>query len=154
MRFVEFYNSLLQDSYQQITTLLSRDLNTLIKRSQHSYQKISALLSRHLSIPVKRLQHSYQQITALLSTDYNTLINRLQHSYQQITAKHNKMLEYLNFFLLCSLFALIFYLYTRTKRHINLLKMAEDNLIFSGYDPPQLDTKKQKLLEWILTRNS
>ena len=32
--------------------------------------------------------------------------------------------------------------------------MAEDNLIFSGYDPPQLDTKRQKLLECILTGNS
>ena len=32
--------------------------------------------------------------------------------------------------------------------------MAEDNLIFSGYNPPQLDTKRQKLLECILTGNS
>ena len=40
------------------------------------------------------------------------------------------------------------------KRYINLLKMAEDNLIFSGYDPPQSDTKRQKLLECIITRNS
>ena len=47
------------------------------------------------------------------------------------------MLEYLNFFLLCTLFALIFYLYFRTKKYFTLLKMAEDNLIFSGYDPPQ-----------------
>ena len=32
--------------------------------------------------------------------------------------------------------------------------MAEENLIFSSYDPPQLDTKRQKLLECVLTRNS
>ena len=32
--------------------------------------------------------------------------------------------------------------------------MAEEHLIFSGYDPPQLDAKRQKLLECILTGNS
>ena len=32
--------------------------------------------------------------------------------------------------------------------------MAEENLIFSGYDPAQLDAKRQKLLECVLTRNS
>ena len=62
------------------------------------------------------------------------------------------MLEYLNFFLLCTLFALIFYLYIRVKRYLTLLKMAEE--IFSGYETPQSDSKKQKLLECILTRNS
>ena len=62
------------------------------------------------------------------------------------------MLEYLNFFLLCTLFALIFYLYIRVKRYLTLLKMAEE--IFSGYETPQSDLKKQKLLECILTRNS
>ena len=62
------------------------------------------------------------------------------------------MLEYLNLCLLCALFALIFYLYTQVKRYLPLLKMAEE--IFSGYDPPQSDTKHQKLLECILTGNS
>ena len=62
------------------------------------------------------------------------------------------MLEYLNFCLLCALFVLIFYLYIRTKRYVNLLKMAEE--IFSGYDAPQSDTKRPKLLECILTGNS
>ena len=61
------------------------------------------------------------------------------------------MLEYLNFCLLCTLFALIFYLYIRMKRYLPLLKMAED--IFSDYDK-QSDTKCQKLLECILTGNS
>ena len=61
------------------------------------------------------------------------------------------MLEYLNFFLICTLFALMFYLYARAKRYLPLLKMAEE--IFSGYDA-QSDTKRQKLLECILTRNS
>ena len=61
------------------------------------------------------------------------------------------MLEYLNFCLLCTLFALLFYLYIRMKRYLPLLKMAED--IFSGYDA-QSDKKHQKLLECVLTRNS
>ena len=39
------------------------------------------------------------------------------------------------------------------KRYLALLKMAEDNLIFSGYDPPQSDTKRQKLLKCVLTGN-
>ena len=61
------------------------------------------------------------------------------------------MLEYLNFCLLCTLFALIFYLYIRMKRYLPLLKMAED--IFSGYDA-QSDTKHQKLVKCVLTGNS
>ena len=32
--------------------------------------------------------------------------------------------------------------------------MVEENLIFSSYETPQLDTKRQKLLKCILTRNS
>ena len=64
------------------------------------------------------------------------------------------MIEYLNFFLLCTLFALIYYLYIQTKRYINLLKMAENNLIFSDYDPLQSDAKRQKLLKCVLTGNS
>ena len=59
------------------------------------------------------------------------------------------MLEYLNFCLICALFALILYLYSQVKRYLSLFKMAEE--IFSG---PQSDTKHQKLLECILTRNS
>ena len=59
------------------------------------------------------------------------------------------MLEYLNSCLLCTLFALILYLYIRMKRYLPLFKMAED--IFSGL---QSDTKCQKLLECILTGNS
>ena len=53
--------------------------------------------------------------------------------------------------MLCILFALIFYLYTRTKRYLPLLKMAEE--ICSGYDA-QSATNCQKLLECVLTRNS
>ena len=59
------------------------------------------------------------------------------------------MLEYLNLCLLCILFALIFYLYTRVKKYFPLLKLAEE--IFSS---PESDTKRQKLLECVLTRNS
>ena len=63
------------------------------------------------------------------------------------------MLEYLNFCLICALFALIFYPYARVKRYLPLLKMAEliSNL---GYETPQSDTKHQKLLKCVLTRNS
>ena len=76
------------------------------------------------------------------------------------------MLEYLNFCLLCAIFTLIFYLYSRVKRYLPLLKMAEElfgvelsmrsffvinNL---GYGDPQSDTKCQKLLKCILNGNS
>ena len=69
-------------------------------------------------------------------------------------AKHNKMLEYLNFCLICALFALIFYLYARVKRYLPLLKMTEDLIGNLGYGAPQSDTKHQKLLECVLTGNS
>ena len=64
------------------------------------------------------------------------------------------MLEYLNFFLLCTIFALIFYLYSRFKRYLSILKMAEELIGNLGYGAPQSDTKHQKLLECVLTRNS
>ena len=65
------------------------------------------------------------------------------------------MLEYLNFFLLCAIFALILYLYSWVKRYLPLLKMAEELIGNLGYDEtPQSDTKRQKLLECVLTRNS
>ena len=71
------------------------------------------------------------------------------------------MLEYLYFYLLCTLFALIFYLYIRTKRCLPLLKMAEELISNLGYESPQSprsgalpDTKRQKLLECVLTGNS
>ena len=38
------------------------------------------------------------------------------------------------------------------KRYLPILKMVEE--IFSGYETPQSDTKRQKLLECILTGNS
>ena len=62
------------------------------------------------------------------------------------------MIEYLNFFLLYILLALIFYLYIQVKRYLTLLKMAEE--IFRGYETPHSDTKRQKLLECILTGKS
>ena len=64
------------------------------------------------------------------------------------------MLEYLNFFLLCAIFALIFYLYSRVKRYLPILKMAEELIGNLGYETPQSDTKRQKLLECVLTGNS
>ena len=63
------------------------------------------------------------------------------------------MLEYLNFFLLCTIFALILYLYIRTKKYFPILKMAEELIDNLGYGTPQSDTKHQKLLECVLTRN-
>ena len=64
------------------------------------------------------------------------------------------MLEYLNFCLPCVLFALIFYMYSRVKRYLPILKMAEELIGNLGYETPQSDTKRQKLLECILTGNS
>ena len=64
------------------------------------------------------------------------------------------MIEYLNFFLLCTLFALLYYLYIRAKGYLALLKMAEDNLVSFDFDAPQPDSKRQKFLECVLTRNS
>ena len=64
------------------------------------------------------------------------------------------MLEYLNFFLLCALFALIFYLYIRIRKYFPLLKMAEELISNLGYESPQSNTKCRKLLECVLTRNS
>ena len=64
------------------------------------------------------------------------------------------MLEYLNFFLLCTIFALIFYLYIRTKKYFPISKMAEELIGNLGYGAPQSDTKRQKLLECVLTGNS
>ena len=64
------------------------------------------------------------------------------------------MLKYLNFFLICSIFASILYLYSWVKRHLPLLKMAEELIGNLSYGAPQSDTKHQKLLECVLTRNS
>ena len=64
------------------------------------------------------------------------------------------MLKYLNFCLICALFALILYLYSRVKRYLPLLKMAEELIGNLGYGTPQSDTKCQKFLECILTGNS
>ena len=64
------------------------------------------------------------------------------------------MLEYLNFFLLCTIFALIFYLYSWVKRYLPILKMAEELIGNLGYETTQSDTVSQKLLECFLTSNS
>ena len=95
--------------------------------------------------PIKRLQDSYKSPI----NSYKSLIKRL---HQEI-AKHNKMLEYLNFFLLCPIFTSIFYLYIRIKKYFPILKMAEELIGNLGYGAPQSDTKRQKLLEFVLTRN-
>ena len=64
------------------------------------------------------------------------------------------MLEYLNFFLLCTIFTSILYLYIRIKKYFPILKMAEELIGNLGYGAPQSDTKHQKLLECVLTGNS
>ena len=64
------------------------------------------------------------------------------------------MLEYLHFFLLCTIFASILYLYIRIKKYFPILKMAEELISNLGYETPQSDTKHQKLVECVLTRNS
>ena len=126
MKFFEFCN-------KTFTTFLLRGYSTPIKT------------------PVKRLQHSYQEIRKIP-------IKRLQHSCQEVyTTPVKKMIEYLNFFLLCTLVTLFCCLYIRMKTYHSLKKMAEsgiDNLISSSYDAPQSESKRQKLLECILTGNS
>ena len=64
------------------------------------------------------------------------------------------MLEYLNFCLICAIFASILYPYIRIKKYFPILKMAEELIGNLGYGAPQSDTKRQKLLECILTGNS
>ena len=64
------------------------------------------------------------------------------------------MLEYLNFCLVCAIFASILYLYIRIKKYFPILKMAEELIGNLGYETPQSDTKRQKLLKCILTGNS
>ena len=64
------------------------------------------------------------------------------------------MLEYLNFCILCAIFTSILYLYIRIKKYLPILKIAEEFIGNLGYGAPQSDTKRQKLLECILTRNS
>ena len=64
------------------------------------------------------------------------------------------MLEYINFCLLCTIFALILYLYIQTKKYFPMVKMAEELIGNLGYGVPQSDTKRQKLLECVLTGNS
>ena len=63
------------------------------------------------------------------------------------------MLEFLNFCLLCTIFASIFYLYIRIKKYFPILKLAEELIGNLGYGVPQSDTKRQKLLECVLTGN-
>ena len=53
-----------------------------------------------------------------------------------------------------ALFTLILYLYIRIKKYFPILKMAEELIGNLGYETSQSDTKRQKLLECILTRNS
>ena len=64
------------------------------------------------------------------------------------------MLEYLNFCLLCAIFASIFYLYIRIKKYFPILKMAEELIENLCYGGVQSDTKHQKLLECVLKGNS
>ena len=64
------------------------------------------------------------------------------------------MLEYLNFFLLCAIFASILYLVIQIKKYFPILKTAEELIGNLGYETLQSDTKHQKLLECVLTRNS
>ena len=47
-----------------------------------------------------------------------------------------------------------FYLYIRIKRYLPILKMAEELISNLGYNAPQSNTKRQKLLECVLTGNS
>ena len=90
----------------------------------------------------------------LLSKDHKTHIKRLRDSYKspinsdkllikRLQQKHNKMLEYLNFFLLCAIFTSILYLYIRIKKYFPILKMAEKLISNLGYETPQSASKHQ-----------
>ena len=48
----------------------------------------------------------------------------------------------------------MFYQYIRIKKYSPILKMVEELICNLGYETPQSDTKRQKLLECVLTRNS
>ena len=64
------------------------------------------------------------------------------------------MLEYLNFFLLCAIFASIVYLYIRIKKYFPILKMAEELISNLAHGTPQSDTKHQKLRKCVqITKN-
>ena len=60
------------------------------------------------------------------------------------------MLEYLNFFFLCTIFTSILYLYIRIKKYFPILKMADELIGNLGYGASQSDTKCQKLLKCVL----
>ena len=113
---------------------------------------IESCYKNPVSTLIKRLQHFCQEITALLST----LLSRESAKHnknekQKHLTKHNKI----NFFLLCALVTLIFYLYIQVKKYFTLLKTAEGNVNFIlNNDVPQSDTKRQKLIKCILTGNS
>ena len=64
------------------------------------------------------------------------------------------MLEYLNFFLLCTIFTSILCLYIQIKKYFPILKMAEELIGNLGYEYLQSDTKRQNILECVLTGNS
>ena len=64
------------------------------------------------------------------------------------------MLEYLNLCLICTIFASILYLFIQIKKYFPILKMAEELISNLGYQTSQSETKRQKLLECILTGNS
>ena len=64
------------------------------------------------------------------------------------------MLEYLNFCLLCAIFASILYLYIRIEKYFPISKMTEELIGNLGYGAQQSNTKCQKFLECVLTRNS
>ena len=97
---------------------------------------------------MKFVAHCNSFVTILLSALLSALLSR------DCNTPVSKMLEYLNFFLLCTLFTLLYNLYVQMNRHLALLKMVEDNLVSFDFDSPQPDSKRQKLLKCILTGNS
>ena len=67
---LSFITGLLQDFYKFPTISYKSPIKRLQDSYQDSYQEITVLLSRDYKTPIKtlitRLQHSYQKITALL----------------------------------------------------------------------------------------
>ena len=95
-------------------------------------------------------------LSALLSIDCSTPVStpvkRLQHSCQHSCQKNARILKFLS--------PMHFIHITLLPVHLNekishsLKKIAEDNLVSFDFGAPQPDSKRQKLLECILTGNS
>ena len=108
---------------------------------------VTRLLSRNYKTSIKKLQDSYQETTGSLQHSYK---ERLQH-YRMLVSK---MIECVSFIPQCATCTVI--ILAATAHYIySLLKMAEVSINdLLQEDPPKLDAKRQKPVEYVLTGNS